>query len=100
MPRVMSAVKVSGDPRATANWVVGDLTAALKAEGKDYSESPVTPENIGELVALIAKGEIKKDGSFTLATEQYMVMVNHLKLTGAQSAVLQGTSSLVIQRGP
>jgi len=32
-------------------------------------------------------------------TEKYMVMVNHLKLTGSQSAVLQGTSSLVIQRG-
>src|SRR5438067_13813109 len=38
-------------------------------------------------------------GSFTLATGKYMVMVNHLILAGSQSAVLQGTSSLVIQRG-
>jgi aspartyl-tRNA(Asn)/glutamyl-tRNA(Gln) amidotransferase subunit B len=52
------AVKASGDPRATANWVIGDLTAALKADGKDFAESPVTPENLGELVALIGKGEI------------------------------------------
>jgi len=37
---------------------MGDLAAALKAENKDFGESTVTPENLGELVALIAKGEI------------------------------------------
>ncbi len=52
------ALKVSGDPRATANWVMGDLAASLKAEGKDFSEALVAPENLGELVALITKGEI------------------------------------------
>ncbi len=52
------AVKASGDPRATSNWVTGDLMAALKSEGKDFSESPIAPENLGELVALIGKGEI------------------------------------------
>jgi aspartyl-tRNA(Asn)/glutamyl-tRNA(Gln) amidotransferase subunit B len=51
-------VKASGDPRIAANWVMGDLAALLKAEGKEYSESPVTPEALGELIALIAKGEI------------------------------------------
>ena len=52
------ALKVSADPRSTANWVMGDLAAALKAENKDFSDSPVNPENLGELVALIIKGEI------------------------------------------
>ena len=51
-------VKASGDPRAAANWVMGDLMGALKAEGKEIAESPVTAENLGELVALIGKGEI------------------------------------------
>jgi aspartyl-tRNA(Asn)/glutamyl-tRNA(Gln) amidotransferase subunit B len=51
-------VKAGGDPRLAANWVIGDLTAALKAEGKDYAESPVSPENLGELVAMISKDEI------------------------------------------
>jgi aspartyl-tRNA(Asn)/glutamyl-tRNA(Gln) amidotransferase subunit B len=50
--------KASGDPRIAANWVMGDLAALLKAESKEYSESPVTPEALGELIALIAKGEI------------------------------------------
>ena len=39
-----------------ANWVTGDLLGALK--GRDITESPVPPEQLGELVALITKGEI------------------------------------------
>jgi aspartyl-tRNA(Asn)/glutamyl-tRNA(Gln) amidotransferase subunit B len=51
-------VRASGDPRAAANWVMGDLMGALKAEGKEIGDSPVSAANLGELVALIAKGEI------------------------------------------
>ncbi len=46
----------SGDPRAAANWVMGELAGMLKAEGKDIVESPVSAENLGALVALIAQG--------------------------------------------
>ncbi len=52
------AVRASGDGRATANWVIGDLMALLKATGKEISQSPVRAEHLGELVALINKGEI------------------------------------------
>jgi aspartyl-tRNA(Asn)/glutamyl-tRNA(Gln) amidotransferase subunit B len=50
------AAKSSGDPRMAANWVTGDLLGALK--GREIGESPVTAEQLGELVAFIAKGEI------------------------------------------
>jgi aspartyl-tRNA(Asn)/glutamyl-tRNA(Gln) amidotransferase subunit B len=52
------AVKVSGDGRATANWVVGDLMALLKASGKEITASPVSARHLGDLVALIGKGEL------------------------------------------
>jgi aspartyl-tRNA(Asn)/glutamyl-tRNA(Gln) amidotransferase subunit B len=48
----------SGDPRAAANWVMGDLAALLKAGGKEIEDSPVSAENLGRLVALIAQGKI------------------------------------------
>jgi aspartyl-tRNA(Asn)/glutamyl-tRNA(Gln) amidotransferase subunit B len=48
----------SGDPRAAANWVMGDLAGALKAAGKDIEQSPIPASRLGELVAMIAKGEI------------------------------------------
>jgi len=52
------AVKVSGDGRATANWITGDLMGLLKAAGKDVSTSPISAEHLGELVSLISKGEL------------------------------------------
>jgi aspartyl-tRNA(Asn)/glutamyl-tRNA(Gln) amidotransferase subunit B len=52
------AVRASGDGRATANWVVGDLMGMLKAEGKEIAESPIPAAHLGELVALIGKGEL------------------------------------------
>lgn len=52
------AAVASADPKAAANWVMGDLMGALKAEGKEITESPVTPERLGELLTLIAGGQL------------------------------------------
>jgi aspartyl-tRNA(Asn)/glutamyl-tRNA(Gln) amidotransferase subunit B len=52
------AVTISGDARATANWVVGDLVGLLKAVGKEMTDSPVSARHLGELVALIGNGEL------------------------------------------
>src|SRR6476646_1425827 len=49
---------VSGNPKMAANWVMGDLAALLKAEGKEIGESPVSAENLGQLVKLIASEEL------------------------------------------
>ncbi|MBZ5611812.1 MAG: Asp-tRNA(Asn)/Glu-tRNA(Gln) amidotransferase subunit GatB [Acidobacteriia bacterium] len=59
----------AGDPRTAANWVTGDLLGALK--GRDISEAPVSAEQLGELVGLIAKGEI----SGKLAKEIFAKMI-------------------------
>ncbi len=53
-----AAAKSAGDARAAANWVMGDLTAALKESGRDITESPVSAENLGRLVALIGEGKL------------------------------------------
>jgi aspartyl-tRNA(Asn)/glutamyl-tRNA(Gln) amidotransferase subunit B len=53
-----TAAKSSSDPKQAANWVMGDLMGALKADGKEISDSPVKPEQIGELVTLIGRGEL------------------------------------------
>lgn len=52
------AVKVNGDARATANWVIGDLMGLLKSAGRDLNDSPVHAEYLGQLIALINKGEL------------------------------------------
>ncbi len=53
------------DAKTAANWVMGDLFAALNRTGRDITDSPVKPENIGKLVDLIKNdtisGRIAKD---------------------------------------
>jgi aspartyl-tRNA(Asn)/glutamyl-tRNA(Gln) amidotransferase subunit B len=51
-------VSSADDARAAANWVMGDLAALLKQEGKEIDESPVTAEALGGLISLIGKGKL------------------------------------------
>ena len=53
-----TVARVSGDPKTAANWVMGDLMGMLKAEGKEIAESPVSAENLGDLVNRIASAEL------------------------------------------
>src|SRR5664280_3170633 len=53
-----TAAQVSGNPKMAANWVMGDLMALLKAEGKEIADSPVSAANLGQLVKLIASQEL------------------------------------------
>jgi aspartyl-tRNA(Asn)/glutamyl-tRNA(Gln) amidotransferase subunit B len=53
-----TAAKTAGDAKTAANWVMGDLLGLLKSEGKEIADSPVSATNLGELVKLIAAGDI------------------------------------------
>jgi aspartyl-tRNA(Asn)/glutamyl-tRNA(Gln) amidotransferase subunit B len=53
-----TVAQVSGNPKMAANWVMGDLMALLKAEGKEIADSPVGAEHLGQLVKLISGGEL------------------------------------------
>jgi aspartyl-tRNA(Asn)/glutamyl-tRNA(Gln) amidotransferase subunit B len=53
-----TAARVSGQPKVAANWVMGDLMAELKGAGREIADSPVTAGRLGELVKLIASGEL------------------------------------------
>lgn len=59
------------DAKAVANWVMGDLFAALNRTGRDISASPVAPQNLGKLVELIKDGTI----SGRIAKDVFEIMV-------------------------
>jgi aspartyl-tRNA(Asn)/glutamyl-tRNA(Gln) amidotransferase subunit B len=52
------STNISGDPKGTANWIMGDLAAMLKAAGKEIADSPVSAQHLGELVKLSTGGQI------------------------------------------
>ena len=53
-----TAASISGDPKAIANWMTGDLQGLLNEAGKSWEECPVPPEQLGELVRLMKDGTI------------------------------------------
>ena len=52
------AAAAGRDAKLVANWVTNDLAARLTAAGTPIAESPIAPDEIAELVALIEEGVI------------------------------------------
>ncbi len=50
--------KTSENPRASANWIMGDLAYALKNSGKNIEDSPVTASSLAALIREIDSGKI------------------------------------------
>lgn len=52
------AAAASGNPIEASKWVQGELLGALKASGKEITESPVAAEELGALIAMVGRGEL------------------------------------------
>jgi aspartyl-tRNA(Asn)/glutamyl-tRNA(Gln) amidotransferase subunit B len=53
--------RLSGQPKAAANWIMGDLLRFFKdrnVDVKDLSQSPVTPRMLADMILLVEKGTI------------------------------------------
>jgi aspartyl-tRNA(Asn)/glutamyl-tRNA(Gln) amidotransferase subunit B len=79
-------VATGRDPKAAANWVIGDLFGALNRLGVGIERSPVSAEQLGALIDLIADGTI----SGRLAKQVFAEMVS----TGADPAAIVETKGL------
>jgi len=51
-------VTASGDAKAAANWVMGEVLATLNATGGAIADFPVRPAQLAELIALIKGGTV------------------------------------------
>src|SRR5581483_6324841 len=52
------AAAASGDAKAAANWIRGDLRALLRERGEEPWESAVTPASLASLLGLLGSGRI------------------------------------------
>ena len=53
-----ATVKIHTDPKMVSNWVMVELLGRLNKDGKEITESPIPPERLGAMLALLAKGTI------------------------------------------
>jgi aspartyl-tRNA(Asn)/glutamyl-tRNA(Gln) amidotransferase subunit B len=64
--------KLSGQPKAAANWIMGDLLRFYKdsnADLKDLSASPVKPKMLADMITLVEKGTISGKIAKTIMEE-------------------------------
>ncbi len=52
------AAKAGGDAKLAANWVMGELAAKLNTEERIISSSPVSADQLGQLIARLKDGTI------------------------------------------
>jgi aspartyl-tRNA(Asn)/glutamyl-tRNA(Gln) amidotransferase subunit B len=76
---------ITGDPRTSANWVLGDLSGYLNTSGLDVGDCPVGPHALAELLGLVLDGTL----SGKMAKEVFEAMAE----TGADAR------SIVAEKG-
>ena len=53
-----AVVKVCGDAKLAANWIMGDLSARLNSEDKTLADCPVSAEHLGQMILRIKDNTI------------------------------------------
>lgn len=54
----MTLVHTAASPKMVANWIIGDLSAALNKENLDITNSPITPLELAKMLNRIADNTI------------------------------------------
>jgi len=63
--------RVSANPRASANWILGELTRELNASGKEIGDSLVSPEDLAELIVTLEGGKINNNQAKEVLVEMF-----------------------------
>ena len=66
-----SVARAHGDPKAAANWIMGEVLAHLKAAGEDISTFAIRPADLAQLLDLVRDGIV----SHTAAKQVFARMV-------------------------
>ena len=59
----MVAVDAGAEPKQTANWVMGGLSAKLNSEDKSLSSSPISAQQLAQLLKRISDGTISNNAA-------------------------------------
>ena len=66
-----AVVDAGADAKAAANWIMGDLSKNLNADGLTIESSPVEATRLSEMIQLIAKGTISGKIAKTVFAEMW-----------------------------
>ncbi|RQP24473.1 Asp-tRNA(Asn)/Glu-tRNA(Gln) amidotransferase subunit GatB [Piscinibacter terrae] len=58
-----STAKACGQPKLAANWLMGEVSRRLNAEGRELDASPVKAETLAKLISRISDGTVTNNGA-------------------------------------
>jgi aspartyl-tRNA(Asn)/glutamyl-tRNA(Gln) amidotransferase subunit B len=53
-----ATVQAGAAPKAASNWMMGELSRALKSSGREWADSPLGPDRLAGLLTLVDRGTI------------------------------------------
>ncbi|ODS23901.1 aspartyl/glutamyl-tRNA amidotransferase subunit B [Candidatus Endobugula sertula] len=79
------AVVICQDAKLTANWIMGELSARLNAEEKNITDSPISPEQLANLIERIKDNTI----SSKMAKEVFNALWQREDKYGSVDAIIK-----------
>jgi len=78
------------DAKAAANWIMGDLSRLLNAEGKEIDACPITPRQLGSMIRMIADG--------TISGKIAKMLIEHMYQSGEDPDKIAAREGLITLR--
>ena len=72
--------------KKVANWLLGEMSRLLNAQGKEIQDAQVSPENLVELIGLVDQGALSGPAAKAVFEEMF--------LTGKKAAIIMGDKGL------
>jgi aspartyl-tRNA(Asn)/glutamyl-tRNA(Gln) amidotransferase subunit B len=67
----VNVIKAGADAKLAANWVMGGISAKLNAEDKTIIESPISPDQLAQLIKRIVDGTISNNAGKQVFEEMW-----------------------------
>jgi aspartyl-tRNA(Asn)/glutamyl-tRNA(Gln) amidotransferase subunit B len=58
-----AAVAACGQPKLVANWIMGEISKRLNADGGDIASAPVSPATLGAMIGRIQDGTVSNNAA-------------------------------------
>jgi aspartyl-tRNA(Asn)/glutamyl-tRNA(Gln) amidotransferase subunit B len=66
-----TTARITVNPKMSANWILGEFTRELNTVGTAPSDSPVTAEDLAELIRIVSEGKINNNQGKEVLAEMF-----------------------------
>lgn len=92
--------KLSGQPKKTANWFMGELLRLLKETGKEPEELTFSPKHAADLIVAVEEGKINQANAkevFAKVVEADVEPLSYMEQQGLMSLTDEGTLQAAVE---